>query len=546
MSFLGLNKVVLPTPEGIHETSLHGIGFYYEKNTTVYKTPEYELYIIGHTDFTPDNSNIEKLLELASGTFCYVLSLKDKLVIGTDAMGFYPLFYSMDEGLSFANFIPHLKHRLVKPKINWDAWNELLNGGDIIGNKTTISGILRLREGEKICYRAGQVSFEHFSIIQAMVFVDSNTYIEKNNQLLNDVMSRLTKNQHDIVIPLTGGHDSRRIAIIATGLAVDYTAVTQEVADISGYDVDTHIAKKVAKVLDIKKYTKIDAPEHHMVHFNRVYKDYWCGFESPQHEWAANITKELAPNSLIFDGIIGDITVNNHPFFDPKLDIDIDYDVDYLAKRLYKEPLFRIQSELLSESRFQSIKNEITRYPSDCNQVALFKTFNHARRNTGHWFSLFLHDGHNMALPYGDLSFFNQSLSLEPKERSKALYQRECMLKQHKVVAELESTRDNLASDYGKKSGAKKATYVQQFYPQRMIKLDSSFFSLFEGDSKIKVLDALVYRWLSPKILKNRSWKYVPLQRLALFQQWLANDESELPLLFKGTAPFVKQLMKRL
>lgn len=546
MSFLGMNKIVLPTPENINEASLHGIVFYYEQDTIVHKTQEYELYIIGHTDFVPDESNIEKSLESASGTFCYVLSLKDRLVIGTDAMGFYPLFYHMDEGLSFANFIPHLKHRLAKPKINWDAWNELLNGGDILGNKTTINGIFRLREGEKLCLRKGQITFEHFDVYQAMSFVDRDTYITKNNQLLNDAMSRLTKHQQDIVIPLTGGHDSRRIAMTASGLGVDYTAVTQEVAEISGYDIDTHIAQKVTNLLNIKNHIKINAPQHHVVHYNRLYKDYWCGFESPQHEWAANITKELNSNSLIFDGIIGGVVINNHSFIDPPIDYNVNYDVDSLAKMVYREPLFRLKSKLLSESPLQTIKNEMARYPSGCNQMVLFNVFNHTRRNIGHWFSLFLHDGHNMALPYGDLAFFNQSLSLEPRERSKALYQRECMLEQHRQVAELESTRDKLDNDYGKRSGASYATRVQRSYPQRMIKLDRSIFSLFESNANNRVLDGLLYRWGPPQMLKSRHWRYIPLQRLALFQQWLATDESELPILFKGTAPFVEQVIKRL
>jgi len=260
MSFLGLKIAADEVPIALHYKKLPFFNFYFEHNTQQIITDDYTLYTIGNIQFIGDKSDIVVALEAAAGTFCYVLCRQDEVIVGTDKMGFYPLYYNVSQGFNFSNFIPHLKHRLHGLTINWDAWNEILNGGDILGSKTTINDIFRLREGERITLNADGVKLTSTEIYQPMPEQDVAQYLNDNNRLLLSAVEQLSDSASDIVMPLTGGHDSRRLAMSAGELKVKYSALTQETADKSGYDVDSYIAKEMPISCRLKRIGRLLKP----------------------------------------------------------------------------------------------------------------------------------------------------------------------------------------------------------------------------------------------------------------------------------------------
>lgn len=546
MSFFGLSSNTCVNTEAAKtmKKNWQNMDLYYEGDTKIKSGADYHLFTIGNIILDSTASDVELALEKAHGTFCYVLFKEDKLIIGTDNMGFYPLYYTRINGFTFANFLPHIKHRIKNPEINWDAWNEILNGQDILGNKTTIKNIYRLRQGEKIIYRGSDFKLQSFTIYSPKPFVDDKTYIEQNNQLLIEGMGVLCKSTNTPLIPLTGGHDSRRIALAAKCKNLDFYSITQETNALKGYDPDTLVATQLAKEFEISEHIKLNMPDLATIRNHKLLKDYWCGFESHQHEWAVNISKSIKKNSLLLDGIIGDVTINNHYSFEYPQTVNSNVDIHNVILSALPQPIFSIKDKLLSTDIQSTITAELGRFDNDPNQLTLYKIFNHTRRNIGHWFTPFLLENHQVALPYGYLPLFNQSLTLDPKLRLDAQYQKNCMSAMNKNIADLPSTRDNLSTDYWKQAGAKAVRSLPNYYDPRTVNLSNSLYSNFDRSFKDFIHDNILYKLGTEKAIKARAWHYIPLQRLALFKLWLETDESYIPILDKNEPLFVTKALR--
>lgn len=425
MSFLGARENFAAIASSSSAAILDRLNLYYDDNTAVYTAEDYDLYTAGNIATDLDPRHIEKSLEDAEGTFAYVLYLKNtkEIIIGTDKMGFYPLYYTDDaREFIFGNFIPHIKHRLKKAEPNWDSWDELLNTGDVLGRKTTLKGVSRLRQGEKICFAGDVYSLKNFWGYEGTDFVDPQTYISLNNDLLSEGMEVLSANKMHKVLPLTGGHDSRRLAITASSLGVAVEAITQEAFTRGLLDVDMPVASLVVEKLGIKKHTKLPQPEKTNQCENMVYKDYWCGFESSYHTWAVNIAQKLEKNTLVYDGIIGDYTINNHGLQGIPEYLEGNSDIDKTVSLVVPtEKKYQLKGHLMSAPLEERIRTELEKFPQDCNQITLFKIFNHCRNNISQWYTPFLLKGISVGLPYAYLPFFLQSLSIKEKTRSDAL-----------------------------------------------------------------------------------------------------------------------------
>ena len=128
----------------------------------------------------------DRLHEL-SGMYLYVAKDHDTGVtfIGTDAIGFAPLYYSLTrDRLLFGSNVSLLKYR-VKPRTpDIETWDEILNFGDIIGDKTVLKEIKRLLAGVRIRIADDRVHFETVWMPEYPDFVDRDKYVARNNELL--------------------------------------------------------------------------------------------------------------------------------------------------------------------------------------------------------------------------------------------------------------------------------------------------------------------------------------------------------------------------
>jgi hypothetical protein len=424
----------------------------YSDAVTVLETQQWKIVYEG-VIFDVTNEQIARnpaLLNAAFGYYTYVVvdKIGGEIALGTDRFGFSPLYYSLvDEHLRFSSSITLLKGDLKNLTPNMDAWDEILILGDIIGEKTVVQEIQRLQWGRKISIRDGRVEFVTVWSPDVPSQCTRSEYIERNNELLSEAIRLTAAVRQDRVVALTGGQDSRRIAVALQMAGVEMACATQQVVGKGNRDEDTLIAKEVARALGAS-HTSVPVPAPQGMRADRSLKDYWGGYESNYHAWAVNFVRHLPRGSLIYDGIVGDVIVNGHYFRAYPEAISRYNDLDYLSERICGKPRTSVARKFLSAPLFERVRADLARFPDSPHRLTFFFLLNHTRRNIGSWLRLFGLFRNLPCTPYLYYPFFLQSLSLDPAEYLQSWMQNECIRAVNPHVARIPSTREPVPSEF--------------------------------------------------------------------------------------------------
>jgi hypothetical protein len=526
---------------------LAGMRVFYDHNTTKVENENFLLFFVGDLRLPSIEKVNEIWLENAQGVFSYLLYNKsDKhIIVGTDKLGFHPFYYSETDKLVFGNFLPHVKQRMQSPQVNWDAWDEILNGGDILGLKSTIVDVLRLKYGQKLQIRDAKIIKKiEFWQFRTPEYIKSAQFIKENNvELYKAMLERVPENKN-LTIPLTGGDDSRRLAIIADQLDCNVNSLTQETSSKDLIDRDSPVAKVIAEKLGVS-HRVLSKPNNPQLQQDMIVKDYWCGFESHQHAWAVNIDREITGGQYIVDGICGDITVNNHYLWQWP-EYANDYPSHVVAEKIHQDgELFSVDNSFISNSHLERIFEELNLFEPGANQLNLFKLFNHTRRNTAAWFYPFLVNANKMILPYASENFLHHSLSLTPTERLNHRFQRKCSAKLNPEVASLISTRDDFDFNYWRDVIGAKHVEPMPYYSKH-VKISSEAKNFVKSTFFDNLKDYIAFNSNNDKLYHKRVWRIEPMQRLSLFLDWLKTDDSDTPVLNSQVPMFIQNVLAKI
>lgn len=545
MSFLVQRGYFNKSEKYTPEYCFGGTELFVSKNVKILKNDDVTVFVTG-TILEPDDVVLENLADISSiaGTYAYVKvnNNDNTLVVGTEKMGFFPVYYSRSEDHILCGIsLPHLKYRLKVATPNYEAWNELLNTGDILGSHTVIQEIQRLLPGEKIVIsRTGETKLVRDQCFSTPLYADAHSYIKENNRLLNECISKIRIYSDSLLLPLTAGGDSRRLAAALYKNRFSPRTLTQAAASGEGVDIDTAVASDIAKRLGWE-HEGLPQPDACQLQLDFLEKDYWTGFESFSHYWAINMNRSLESSVTLIDGIVGDVTINNHYFKTyPEL-INGGGSYSEVAETLTRDDiLFKFKPSVVNVALPESVEQELRKYDFDANVLTKFKIFNHTRRNTGSWLYPFILSGHDIVLPYSYLPLFKQSLSLLPEEKKGFFYnQQNCLREEFFDIAELPSTRDDLPIEYWVEAYNPKPVLEVPAYTEK-IKIRQEVFDLFERDAKTLFLDKLCESLPIRGLRHNRRWRRDQLKRLSFFLDWLETDESGLPPLFYGIPPIIE------
>jgi hypothetical protein len=348
----------------------------------------------------------------------------------------------------FSSSLTLLKYELDIVTPNLDAWDEILTVGDILGDKTVVNEVKRLRWGRKFRMSADRIDTVDIWDPEVPAFTDRQTYIRVNNELLVEAME-LTKSceRHKFVM-LSGGDDSRRLAVAAHHVALPITCVTQEVVGKGGSDKDVLLAEAVCRSLGVP-HIRVPRPSHRDLHNDTIVQNYWVAHEAGHHGWVLPLLRCVPKGALVYDGIVADVTVNGHYFRAyPQLVTRFD-DLDYATRLLCGPKPSGIDPKLISAPLFERVRAELARYPASPHRLTYYFLLNHTRRCIGSsWFTLFYLFGHVPCPPYLYYPFLIQSLSLEPNHYLDAWMQNECLKEINPATAATPSTRNEVPADY--------------------------------------------------------------------------------------------------
>ena len=252
-------------------------------------------------------------LQVADGIFSFVAidDARQEAFVGTDRIGVGSLYYGWDGGdLVFSTSLTLIKNALASPRIDTEAWEELCVLGDVVGDKSVVQGVSRLGYGKRLRLRRDDVVVETiWSPDVPETQGDMQAYLEENNRRLDDAVARLAEMDDRLVLPLSGGDDSRRLALSVARTGRPVRCVSQSYYGPDGTDEDTPVAEIVARHLGLP--LDITPLQDDATLFGNLHiANDLVNWEYHGHFWAVAMAQAMPAGALIVDGIGFDVTIN--------------------------------------------------------------------------------------------------------------------------------------------------------------------------------------------------------------------------------------------
>ena len=226
---------------------------------------------------TINQNEILNFINTIDGEFAFIFQRTDLTLIVVDRIRSTPIFFTI---INNEYYIDHNPKNLVnkknfQKKINDDAKLEISMSGFTIGNKTIYENLYTLKAGEAVIFRNNEYKYMQYH--KYFNEITSNTFDEQIKSLTNLTLKIFNKmigqiKDRQIIVPLSGGNDSRLVVSVLSHLNVKnvkcYTygtpgnhevKVAQLISKKLGYDwifipLTYNSEKKFYQSEDFKKY----------------------------------------------------------------------------------------------------------------------------------------------------------------------------------------------------------------------------------------------------------------------------------------------------
>ena len=248
----------------------------------------------------------------AEGGFAFVFWEQAKAVLwlGTDRYGFKPFYYYYRDGeLAFSTDLDRLvRNTSRKFEVNYSVFSQYLCLRHPFGDETLFREINRLPQGAFLRYsvpedRLERVPYFDYRSFQPELSITSQQVLAEGPARFTAALERHVGRAQKVVLPLSGGYDSRMIACGLHRLGIELLTYTTR-KDYR-YTTDTIAAAEVGKLLGATHHDKA-LPTNYFALFHQQK----CGmvhFETSYHPWIVNLLSILPKEPFpCFDGLGGD------------------------------------------------------------------------------------------------------------------------------------------------------------------------------------------------------------------------------------------------
>ncbi len=342
----------------------------------------------------------DDIIPKVNGSFNLALFDRDKkeAVIFNDRFGHRLLhYYEDDEIFLFASeFKAFYAYDKFKPEIDRQCAIDFFNYFFPMGDRTFLKGVSRLPWGHTIRWSGGKIKIEPY---HEFTFTDDpdfslDDFIEEADAVYRDNLKRQLSAADRIIIPLSGGLDSRMVLGHAVRSELPIYTYTHGTKGC----LDEKVSRKVAKAAGIENHTLIEVDPRWVVDKGEMLTFITGGVLPTVPVILMGVLEQYGEDherAALLNGISGR-TAFGYGYFNIH-DITADLSQDEKIKRL-RRPLFGeilddnyynmfapdVKSEAL-DSYEKSIDRELSRYlhVSDlfCHQRDLFMLANRYRRN---------------------------------------------------------------------------------------------------------------------------------------------------------------------
>lgn len=358
-----------------------------------------------------------------NGVFAFALWQPDsgKLWLGGDRFGMRPLYYlHRANSVKFASEIKALSYNDDNLSPNYAAMEEMFVFGFLLGDKTPFQDIQRVPPATVLeFHRDGLRKHRYwwFDRIEIDPKLGVDAYIEENNRLFKKAIARTSEGLDEVICFLSGGYDSRRIALeLARCGKKIRTYTTAYVRPGEKYEVESEISKKVSAEIGAKhSASELAVPGREPDNIHNMYT--LLDFESDEHQFIMPLLSEIPTDGGVnFDGLGGDILING--LFLKEDILSVIHDNKKVAEKildhnpnLWSSYMRRKIEDLPLEERILQILDDL---PDSPNKLTLFFFVTRTRREI----SIFPYGLLSMKiesfLPYLDYELADFSLRLSP------------------------------------------------------------------------------------------------------------------------------------
>jgi hypothetical protein len=236
----------------------------------------------------------------------------ETLVLSADLFGMSAIYYArLGEVVIFSTSPRHLVTAGAEP--DRLAWRCLLETGFIAGDRSLTSGVERLPAGKAL--RASRAGIElvtqfDFERMPAGTRTLDTGGIREVERLFQTVMDRcLAVQDGELVLPLSSGHDSRRMLAALVDRRAGFDAVTCRVFH-AGRDLDATYAAQMARDFGFP-HRVVEPPQPAQYADYDVARRLLVDGETFSHAWAIALNDALPKRPCtLLDGLAGDILGN--------------------------------------------------------------------------------------------------------------------------------------------------------------------------------------------------------------------------------------------
>ena len=373
-----------------------------------------------------------------------------ELMLAADLFGFSPLYYAVWEGAVVFSTNPRL---LANPQGQPDyiAWRGLLESGFLASDRTLSESIRRLPAGHVLCADRNGTTLDSWLTLESLPTgerpLDARG-VEEVEQSFHRAMERcLALGDLGVLLPLSSGHDSRRILGALLQRGQPFEAVTSRVFH-KDRDLDARYASEMARDLGLRHRIVEPAPPAAFALDDRA-RRILTDAETGMHSWVPQLMRSLpAAPTLLLDGIAGDI-LGNPGFRIPGLyesrAKDIEIILDASLPGAFDKVLGAGTWPDTAAVR-DDLRAYLERLPQQVNLAEFAFILLRQRRATAPWSQALLPPGHVAVCPFLDLDYLKLLLSFVPADKHAVVLQRRCLAEFWPELYRYPGTRDIPAS----------------------------------------------------------------------------------------------------
>jgi asparagine synthase (glutamine-hydrolysing) len=283
-------------------------GYLYDENNDFYK----DEYLLDYFTSSLTEIELESKLLKANGCFAVIIVKSNNIYLATDRVRSFPLFYSnTNKEVYISDNVEWLKTELNLSEIPNYKLEEFTLTGYTIGEATLFENIKQVQCGEFVTFNNGNSvntkrSFYYVHLHGDFIEGSKLEYHSCLEKISDTIFQRLINsvNNRMVVVPLSGGYDSRYIAVMLKKLGYE-NVVCYTYGRPDSHEVLT--SKRVAEQLGYKWiFVKYDSKTWNSIlsKKGKEFFSYSHNYSSLPHIQEFIAIEHLTQNKLIEDNAV--------------------------------------------------------------------------------------------------------------------------------------------------------------------------------------------------------------------------------------------------